>query len=78
MVLNRFLLFFLYINRFKNSFSVPRMYHNSIGEVWRKGDDIPKTFLKISEIEKNEALTKIKKLDKYSNFVQNLQISNIT
>ena len=36
------------------------MYHNSIGEIWRKGDDIPKTFLKISEIEKNEALTKIK------------------
>ena len=66
---NRFLLFFFYINRFKNSFSVPRMYHNSIGEIWRKGDDIPKTFLKISEIEKNEALIKIKKLSKSKKFI---------
>ena len=45
------------------------MYHNSIGEVWRKGDDIPKTFLKISEVEKNEALTKIKKLFKSKKFI---------
>ena len=45
------------------------MYHNSIGEVWRKGDDIPKTFLKISEIEKNKALTKIKKLFKSKKFI---------
>ena len=57
---NRFLLFFLYINRFKNSFSVPRMYHNSIGEIWREGDDIPKTFLKISEMEKERSSKKIK------------------
>ena len=37
------------------------MYHNSIGEIWRKGDDIPKTFLKISEIEKNEGSNKSQK-----------------
>ena len=45
------------------------MYHNSIGEIWRKGDDIPKTFLKISEIEKNKALAKIKKLFKSKKFI---------
>ncbi len=52
---NRFLLFQFHVNLFDDDFSVPLMYHQSLGSIWKEGDPIPKTFLKISRNEKRLA-----------------------
>ena len=67
--LNRFFLFYFYTNRFTNSFSVPKMYHKSIGKIWKEGDDIPRTFLKISEVEIREASKRIGNLFESKKFI---------
>ena len=48
---NRFLLFQFHYNQFNDDFSVPVMYHHSLGSLWVEGNMVPKTLLKISKQE---------------------------
>jgi heptosyltransferase II len=53
---NRFILFHFHHNLFLNDFTSRKMYHEHLGEIWQEGDEIPETFLKVTNHEKNEAL----------------------
>ena len=58
--LNRFLLFYLFYNRFKNNFSVPLMYHLILKDFWNKKDKIPASVLKVTQNEKAKSYEKLK------------------
>jgi len=53
---NRFILFHFHKNLFLNDFTSRKMYHEHLGDIWQDGDEIPKTSLKVTNHEKNEAL----------------------
>ncbi len=48
-------LFFFHVNKFNKGFSSLRLFHDNIGSIWQKKDEIPPTFLKISRFEKERA-----------------------
>ncbi|MBT3179756.1 MAG: glycosyltransferase family 9 protein [Candidatus Marinimicrobia bacterium] len=53
---NRFMLFRFHVNKFSTDFSTLKMYHEHLGDIWKIGEDIPKTYLKVSQNEKKYAL----------------------
>ena len=53
---NRFMLFQFHQNIFDDDFSTRKMYHEHLGKIWQKDDEIPNTSLKVTNHEKNEAI----------------------
>jgi heptosyltransferase II len=58
--MKRFLLFYLFYNRFDKLFSVPRMYHFFWENNFDDNKIIPKTFLKLSKNEINSSFSTLK------------------
>ena len=54
--LNRILLFYFFYSRFNKNFSVLKMYHSCLGNIWNNKDQIYPTLLKLSKWEKNKSL----------------------
>ena len=50
------MLFQFHQNIFDDDFSTRKMYHEHLGKIWQKDDEIPNTSLKVTNHEKNEAI----------------------
>ena len=52
---NRFLLYYFHQNNFGNDFSTRKMYHQYLGSIYKSGDPLPETSLRVSQYEKTKA-----------------------
>ena len=52
---NRFLLYYFHQNNFENDFSTRKMYHKYLGSIYKSGDPLPETSLRVSQYEKIKA-----------------------